>query len=101
VACLFGSALPLALGSVASAADSACPRDMVDIGTVCVDRYETSLVDRTTKEPLSPYYPPEPRALRAVFDNWELLRRTVGSEPARNMPLPAISDFRTRESTWR
>jgi formylglycine-generating enzyme len=81
---------------LASAAGAACPRDMVDTGTVCVDRYETSLVDRATREPLSPYYPPEIRWLRQVYDTWELLRRTVGDEPARRMPLPAISDFQRR-----
>lgn len=77
----------------ALAAADACPSDMVDIGSVCVDRYESSLQDRASKQPLSPYYPPEPRQLRQVFDTWESQRLTVGSESARRMPLPALSNF--------
>src|SRR5215470_13774135 len=38
-----------------------CPSEMVRVHEYCVDRWELSLVDVASGEPLSPYYPPEPR----------------------------------------
>jgi len=82
----------------ASAASGACPVDMVLAGSVCVDRWEASMVDRTTGEPLSPYYPPHARLLREVWQAWELDRGMFGAEGARAMPLPEISEWqRTHE----
>lgn len=74
-------------------APDACPSDMVFARGFCVDRYEASMVDRDTGEPLSPYYPPHPKLLRAVFSKWEILRRESGDAQARRMPLPALSTW--------
>lgn len=72
---------------------AACPGDMLLARGVCIDRYEASMVDRATGEPLSPYYPPDPRLLREVFSTWEVLRTESGSAFARDLPLPAISTW--------
>jgi formylglycine-generating enzyme len=97
-AALLTSAFELPHGSTGEARAAAlpCPPEMVDTGFVCIDRYESSLEDRASAKPLSPYYPPEPRALSQVFDNWELLRLATGDVSARRMPLPALSDFQRR-----
>jgi formylglycine-generating enzyme len=84
------------LGSAGRATAERCPRDMLDTGRVCIDRYEASLVDQATRQLLSPYYPPEFRLLGQVYATWELQRLNVGPESARNMPLPALSDFQRR-----
>jgi formylglycine-generating enzyme required for sulfatase activity len=68
-----------------------CPADMVAVHDFCVDRYEVSTQDAATQMPLSPYYPPEPRWLIYVHDQWQALRFRVGDEPARRMPLPELS----------
>ncbi len=81
----------------AKAAASPCPPDMVQVTHYCVDRYEMSLVDKRTGAPLSPYYPPERRWLEYVYDSWERLRKQVGSQAARAMPLPPISEFQREQ----
>ncbi len=57
----------------------------------CVDRWEVSTIDKKSGQPLSPYYPPEQRWLKYVYDSWESLRWRVGPESARSMPLPELS----------
>ena len=58
-------ALPLAI----VAADIECPSDMVAVaGRVCVDRFETSIVDAATGAAWSPFYTPDLERARAVFD---------------------------------
>jgi formylglycine-generating enzyme len=70
-----------------------CPADMVEVRSHCVDRWEASMVDVTTGEPLSPYYPPQPRLLQEVFRAWEVDRGAFGNEGARRMPLPELGAF--------
>jgi len=72
------------------AAPARCPSEMVDVGAFCIDRWEASMVDVKSGQFLSPYYPPEPRLLRAVRDYWVLARFEVGDEAARRMPLPDL-----------
>ncbi len=81
-ACLFWAA---------SAAASPCPHDMVDTGVSCVDRFEISLVDAGSAEPLSPYYPPVPAVLARVLSIWQVERGLWGDERARQFPLPELS----------
>lgn len=89
----FGVSLAALLwgASAGYAGASRCPADMVLVRDYCVDRFEIASADKRSGEPLSPYYPPEPRWLTYVHDAWELLRHRVGDEPARRMPLPALS----------
>jgi formylglycine-generating enzyme len=70
-----------------------CPADMVDVRGFCIDRFEMSAVDAKTGEALSPYYPPAPVEFEAVYDYWTLEARTLGSAPARAMPLPEPSSW--------
>ncbi len=74
-------------------AKSACPEDMLLTRGFCVDRYESSMVDRDSGQPLSPFYPPHPKLLRRVFSTWEFLRTQSGDDAARRMPLPALSSW--------
>jgi formylglycine-generating enzyme len=74
-----------------TAANGACPSDMVLVGSYCIDRYESAARDVRTRELLSPYYPPEAPWLEKIHKLWESLRHTVGDDYARNMPLPAVS----------
>lgn len=76
-----------------SAAAAPCPAEMVAVESYCVDRFEMSTVDHESKEPLSPFYPPEKRWYGFVFDAWEVQRTWVGEPNARNMPLPELSHF--------
>lgn len=87
----------LRISASAEAAVSPCPPDMVQVTGYCIDRYEMSLVDQRTGTPLSPYYPPERRWLQYVYDTWERLRQRVGSDAARAMPLPPISEFQREQ----
>jgi hypothetical protein len=63
---------------------------MVRVQGFCVDRWEMSLVDRATREPLSPYYPPQPVALRRIREVWSIERFYFGPPEAREFPLPDL-----------
>jgi sulfatase modifying factor 1 len=67
-----------------------CPSGMARVREFCIDRWEVSLVDRATGEPLSPFYPPHPRLLRRVFEVWQVERLNFGPADARAMPLPEL-----------
>jgi hypothetical protein len=58
-------------------------------GRVCVDRFETSLVDARSGEPWSPYYAPSPEVAARVAGFYDLLREKAapGSLEA-TLPLP-------------
>lgn len=82
-------------------AGSSCPSEMARNGRSCVDRWEVHTVDTKTNKRLSPFYPPEPRLLRTVYDFWSTEASRTGSERARLLPLPLIpphqrSDFEAR-----
>jgi formylglycine-generating enzyme required for sulfatase activity len=66
---------------------------MVSVRKFCVDRWESSMVDKATGRPLSPYYPPHPKLLREVFQAWDIDRWNFGSDGARAMPVPEVSDW--------
>lgn len=67
-----------------------CPEDMVAVaGRVCVDRFETSLVDRDTGAGWSPFYTPDAERVLAVRRFYDELRgRTPPAALASLMPLP-------------
>jgi hypothetical protein len=68
-----------------------CPRDMVLVkGSYCVDRYEAVLVDATSGQDLSPYYPPMRKAAASMETLWQEQRLTMGDEDAQQMPLPVL-----------
>jgi hypothetical protein len=75
-----------------------CPGDMVEVRNFCIDRFEASTVDRSSGEPLSPYYPPSKKVLSQVFDYWIVERDGFGDEAARAFPLPLLPSYqRTRD----
>lgn len=95
---LLGLASTLAVVVWAKAAP--CPQDMVHVKSFCVDRYEMSTVDKKTRQPLSPFYPPERRWTIYVFDVWERLRHFAGGAQEQRMPLPELSAWqRAHEPT--
>lgn len=68
-----------------------CPADMVDVrGEFCIDRYEVSLIDVVSGQPLSPYYHPTRAQALKSFGYWEGESKVVGSSVARVMPLPDL-----------
>src|SRR5262245_35209986 len=73
-----------------------CPAEMVEVRGFCIDRWESSTVDAKTGEPLSPYYPPSPAELEAVWDYWTLEARALGNSAARALPLPELSEWQQK-----
>jgi hypothetical protein len=71
---------------------------MARVDTYCVDRWEVSTVDKSTGQPLSPFYPPNPVLLRRVRELWQNEAGLIGDEAARRMPLP---DLPTWQKTHR
>jgi hypothetical protein len=68
----------------------ACPADMVLVAdTVCVDRYESQLVEERGA-PLSPFYPTDPAVVAQVLDEWTSGRLWMGDLRARAVPLPPL-----------
>jgi hypothetical protein len=70
-----------------------CPSEMARVGHYCIDRWEMSGADKTTGEPLSPYYPPSPALTSEVWRGWLTERQELGEEAARAMPLPPLSEL--------
>ncbi|MBK8995522.1 MAG: SUMF1/EgtB/PvdO family nonheme iron enzyme [Myxococcales bacterium] len=79
------SAKPAPVGATAR---RACPAEMAAVRGFCIDRWEASLIDRRSRRPLSPYYPPQPKALGRVREVWLVERERAGEPGARRMPLP-------------
>jgi hypothetical protein len=79
-----------------------CPPEMAPVGTFCIDRWEVSTVDKSTQQPLSPYYPPSRQLLVRVWELWQNERRLLGELGAPYMPLPdlpawqRVNDFEAR-----
>jgi formylglycine-generating enzyme len=90
--CLFGFA-----SSVAAAerprSQRGCPSEMARVGHFCVDRWESSSIDKVTRQELSPYYPPHRVLMNRVLDVWQIERASWGAEPARAFLLPELSRF--------
>jgi hypothetical protein len=72
----------------------ACPHDMVAVaGRVCVDRFETSVVDAATGAAWSPFYTPDLERARRVAAFYDELRgRRSASSLASLVPVPPVPD---------
>lgn len=81
---------PAAASPPARPARGVCPEEMMRVRSFCIDRWEIGTVDTATGLALSPYYPPEPRALELVRRLWQVERERVGDRFARTMPLPPL-----------
>lgn len=89
---------PAASAEAATPKARRCPKDMVYVPDFCIDRYETSTVDRKTGLPLSPFYPPHPNLLAGVRDAWLVERDVLGGSAARAMPLPELPSWQKQGS---
>lgn len=71
-----------------------CPSDMVAVaGRLCVDRYESSLVEQSNGELLSSHYPPSAKLALSLLDKWNTERDSAAEGTlARTMELPALPD---------
>jgi len=74
-----------------------CSPEMVRVNSFCIDRWEVSTVDNLTSEPLSPYYPPNPKLLASVRDTWLCERESFGTHAAQAMPLPELSSLQREQ----
>src|SRR6185503_3590597 len=71
-----------------------CPRAMISVADrFCIDKWETSLLDKATRTPLSPYFPPDRRFAIKLVEIWEQERLTMGDDKAQAMPLPELPAF--------
>jgi hypothetical protein len=69
-----------------------CPSEMVLVsGGLCVDRWESTLLDEHRGAYLSPDHPATPNLLAAVLGDWSTRRERQGDLFARAMPLPWIA----------
>ncbi|MCS6898910.1 MAG: SUMF1/EgtB/PvdO family nonheme iron enzyme [Myxococcales bacterium] len=73
----------------------ACPEEMVAVaGRFCIDRYEATLVELETHQPLSPHYPPTHKLTLWSWEKWQAAREEAEEDSlARTMPLPPFPDF--------
>ena len=73
----------------------ACPADMVAVaGRVCVDRFETSIVDAATGAAWPPFYPPDKMRATEVFDFYtEMRSRAATGSPDAVTPIPLVPTF--------
>jgi hypothetical protein len=99
-----GSVLPVEVHPLPVAARTVtparCPPDMVSIGgRFCVDRFESSIVDESTGEPLSPDYPTTPNLLDFALGEWATGRERIGDIHARAFPLPFLDPRRIGRKT--
>jgi formylglycine-generating enzyme len=72
-----------------------CPEEMVAVGgRFCVDRFEATLVEPTTHELVSPFYPPTTRLTAWSVEKWSAARAEAAEgSMARDMPLPPVPAF--------
>lgn len=98
-AVLLGCIAALSLADRESLAQNAparrrlCPAEMAHVRGFCIDRWEASLVDRATRQALSPYYPPQHKALLRIREVWSVERERTGEAGARRMPLPEVPEL--------
>ncbi len=60
-------------------------------GSLCVDRWESTLVDEPSGRYLAPDYPATPNLLASVLGDWATRRERQGDLLARAMPLPRVA----------
>ncbi|MEP7050153.1 MAG: SUMF1/EgtB/PvdO family nonheme iron enzyme [Pseudomonadota bacterium] len=75
-----------------------CSLDMVRVHSFCIDRWEVHTLDVASGQPLSPYYPPNPKLAASVRDTWLREQSTLGSPAARALPLPDLPSFQLQHS---
>jgi hypothetical protein len=61
-----------------------------------MDRFEASLADKSTGEPISPDFPPVTNLMQIALGEWATGRERSGNVHARAFPLPALPAWRGR-----
>ncbi len=57
----------------------------------CIDRWEDILVDRSTGNRLSPYYPVDRKLAMRLASDWETKRSTLGTDEGKAIAVPPLS----------
>jgi hypothetical protein len=70
---------------------------MARVQDYCIDRWEISVVDKSSRRELSPYYPPLASLARRIFEVWSVERHVLGDAAARGIPLPAVPEWQKSE----
>jgi hypothetical protein len=71
-----------------------CPGDMVLVGAeLCVDRFESTLLDDATGRYLSPDYAVTPALIAGALSDWSTRRERQGDLFARALPLPHLASW--------
>lgn len=93
-------AAPTVAAPAAPAGPSRCPPEMVLVDQrVCVDRFETAVVEGATGRLAAPDYPITPNLFAGVLGDWATQREVVGDALARAMPLPRPAPFQLQGVT--
>ncbi|MCC6645204.1 MAG: SUMF1/EgtB/PvdO family nonheme iron enzyme [Polyangiaceae bacterium] len=87
---------PTATPPPTGAPAAACPPEMVRAGRVCVDRWEAQLIDKSSGQALSPYYPPSRALAVRLRDQWDKERLTTGGPEAQAIGVPALPAWQTQ-----
>ena len=59
----------------------------------CIDRWEAVLVDKSTGNRLSPYFPPDRARATRLAGEWESKRGTMGTDAGKAIAVPALSPW--------
>jgi formylglycine-generating enzyme len=82
-----------------AAPKSASPDEPRVVRPFCIDRWEAQLVDRQTGIALSPYSPPDRRLAVQIAKTWEDKRKEIGSDEAREIPLPPLPEWQRKRDS--
>ena len=67
---------------------------MVDVrGSFCIDRFESTLVDKKTGNKLSPYYHPSPEVTRREYERWQRARADAKTDEGRRYEVPPPDEW--------
>jgi hypothetical protein len=70
-----------------------CPVEMVLVAQrFCIDRYEASMIDRATRRPLSPFYPPSRKDMRRAIAGQKWGPAALGKEEL-EPPVPLLPEW--------
>src|SRR5262245_15415796 len=70
-----------------------CAPDMVFIAqTFCIDRYEATMVDKATRRPFSPFYPPSRKEVRRAIAGQKWGQAALGKEEI-EPPVPLLPEW--------
>jgi hypothetical protein len=71
----------------------ACPSEMVFVAQrFCIDRYEASMVDKATRRPFSPFYPPSRKEIRRAIAGQKWGPAALGKEEI-EPPVPLLPEW--------